>query len=62
MVQEDGGKCSCLVVAGERRRVWLGEIQRVVRRLTGGLEIPGLNKPELFGSRWERDKAGSSGA
>lgn len=49
-MQKDGEKCSCVVQAGERR---------VVRRLTGG-----LNKPELFGSRWEKSKAqkASSGA
>lgn len=64
IVQKDRGKCPCLVLAGERRRVWLEEMQKVVRRLTGGLEIPGLSKPELFGSRWEKSKAGniSSGA
>lgn len=62
-MQKDEGKCPCLVLAIERR-VWLEEIQRVVRRLTGSLEIPGLNKPEMFGSRWEKSKAGniSSGA
>lgn len=47
-------------LSGSGRR----EEKRVVRRLTGDLEIPVLNKPELFGSRWEKSKAGntSSGA
>lgn len=63
-MQKDGGKCPLLVLGGEGKRVWLEEIQRGVRRLTGSLDIPGLNKPELFGSRWEKSKAGntSSGA
>lgn len=50
-MQKDGEKCLCVVQAGERR-IELEEMQRVVRRWTGG-----LNKPELFGSRWEKSKA-----
>lgn len=58
-MQKDEEKCPCLVLAIERR-VWLEEIQRAVRRLTGSLEIPGLNKPEMFGSRWEKNRTGNT--
>lgn len=53
-MQKDEEKCPCLVLAIERR-VWLEEIQRA-----GSLEIPGLNKPEMFGSRWEKNRTGNT--